>query len=245
MRASAFLGLGPSHICRTPEELPDDLQCHVIGGGFFPVFSHRYLVAPFPIVTPVPLAEALAAVEQDVCRYLDKGDPFAAMRYVQKPYMSDALYDWEVAGYISESRRAGHGVFWKLLNYCWTRTELPHQDIATYRALFASDRPYPRLVMHRDERQALAAMPDRFMIWRGVGSPNRHDALEAVATGLSWTTDKKKAEWFARRWVGDDKKAYVACAEVEKDVVVAYFCDRGEKEIVVTDQIDFELTPIE
>lgn len=46
------------------------------------------------------------------------------------------------------------------------------------------------LMMNDEERAALAAMPERFEVWRGCYARNR--------PGLSWTTDSAIAERFVR-----------------------------------------------
>ena len=50
---------------------------------------------------------------------------------------------------------------------------------------------------------------------------------------LSWTLDKKKAEWFARRFQFSlDDKCYLYTGRVHVDNVVAYISTRKEKELV-------------
>jgi hypothetical protein len=51
--------------------------------------------------------------------------------------------------------------------------------------------------------------------------------------GLSWTADKKKAEWFAGRFPTLNDKGFVASGWVRKDDVLAHFIGRQESEIVV------------
>ena len=47
---------------------------------------------------------------------------------------------------------------------------------------------------------------------------------------MSWTTDKKKAEWFAGRF-GDGGKVYEAI--IDKKDIFAYFPSAGEGEVVL------------
>ena len=52
---------------------------------------------------------------------------------------------------------------------------------------------------------------------------NQHEAL-------SWTLDKKTAEWFATRF---SEHGYVYQAKIHKEDVFAFFNDRNEQEIVL------------
>ena len=79
--------------------------------------------------------------------------------------------------------------------------------------------------MDEEERKALAALPDRLTIYRGV------HIKKGTLRGLSWTLDRERAEWFANRWA--KRRPYVVEAEVLKSDVRAHFLARGEAEIVV------------
>ena len=82
--------------------------------------------------------------------------------------------------------------------------------------------------MDEEEQNLLKAMPVSFPIWRGAGHP-------FPESGLSWTTDRQKAIWFAKR--NHQSKphhgAHLAKGIVQKKNVLAYFVGRGEKEIVI------------
>ena len=79
--------------------------------------------------------------------------------------------------------------------------------------------------MEQEERKALAALPDRLTIYRGV------HIKKGTLRGLSWTLDRERAEWFANRWA--KRRPYLVEAEVLKSDVRAYFLDRNEAEIIV------------
>lgn len=50
--------------------------------------------------------------------------------------------------------------------------------------------------------------------------------------GLSWTTDKKVAEWFARRFGTNGHKCYVFTGTIKKKDIIGLFDSRNEKEVV-------------
>ena len=60
--------------------------------------------------------------------------------------------------------------------------------------------------MEQEERKALAALPDRLTIYRGV------HIKKGTLRGLSWTLDRERAEWFANRWA--KRWPYLVEAEV-------------------------------
>jgi hypothetical protein len=50
-------------------------------------------------------------------------------------------------------------------------------------------------------------------------------------TGLSWTTDREKAVWFARRFPGPEPR--VLTGRTRRGNVIAYFAGRQEAEVIV------------
>ena len=92
----------------------------------------------------------------------------------------------------------------ELLADAWIRSENPNMD---------------------EERKRLAELDDTITIYRGVTPYNAKNVR-----ALSWTTDIKKAEWFANRY-GQCGTVYKA--QISKAKVLAYFTGRGESEIIV------------
>ena len=78
-------------------------------------------------------------------------------------------------------------------------------------------------VMDEEEWKTFQSLPEEITIYRG------RQAKKAKIRGLSWTIDKKQAEWFALRWKNDEGELYSAV--INKKDVFAYFSQ--EKEIVV------------
>lgn len=65
---------------------------------------------------------------------------------------------------------------------------------------------------------------DMVTIYRGVGVNSYK--------GLSWTTDKNVAEWFAKRFKTDGDKGYVFTGRVHKKDIIGLFNSRNEQEVV-------------
>lgn len=79
-------------------------------------------------------------------------------------------------------------------------------------------------LMTEDEREYIEQLENEVVLYRGVTSYNSHKKK-----AMSWTLDKKRAEWFAKRFEGG---AEVWKLVVPKNRILAYF-DRGENEVIV------------
>jgi hypothetical protein len=145
---------------------------------------------------------------------------FKFMLLHQRPYRVDAFR--------SIRRRLTNPEYWELLGEMWTDYEgLMELGEATVRSLLGSKRAGRENLMEEEERQALAALPDRITIYRGYQSPG------GTPEGWSWTLAEGTAEWFARRLIESHQTPMVARGAVAKADVIAHFLGRNETEIVV------------
>ncbi len=105
----------------------------------------------------------------------------------------------------------------------WITTEFPSRfggvDIKTLLRWFRVGRG----IMSSKELARYNKLGDVVTLYRG--SPTRGDYM-----GLSWTTDKSTARWFATRW---SSEGYVYCAEFPRTACVAVLLERDESEVVV------------
>lgn len=86
-------------------------------------------------------------------------------------------------------------------------------------------------VMTVEEKDALAELSDPVEVFRGFTA--RPDAEDPPPWwGLSWTLNRSKAEWFARRFSADGDGC-VARAKVPKKLIRALLLERNESEVVV------------
>lgn len=72
-----------------------------------------------------------------------------------------------------------------------------------------------------------------FRIFRKKSECDRGVAVHRNPEGISWTQDLKTAQWFAQRFDSHKLQGYVRTGIIDKKHILAYFDDRGEKEIVV------------
>lgn len=167
-----------------------------------------------------PLCNAIVKAKSDQLREAVEREDWA--RYIglhEKPYRVNALSD--IAFDMSDEE------YWESVSSVWTIVESIHEDLEIWAELWSDARP-GRLehVMDEDELKAFVDLPPKVEIYRGY----RH---EECMLGMSWTTDRKRAAWFARRSRILGHKAYLATAHVAKADVLAYFLRREESEIVV------------
>lgn len=137
----------------------------------------------------------------------------------ERPYRIDALLH-AVENGLSKTPK----LYWENISWVWMDSENIHENFATWIDLWKADVPQRYCVMTNKERKALRDLPTSIPIWRGV---QHRDAI----SGMSWTINRDKAIWFAKRWSGQNP-LLIEATILKKDVL-AYFSSRNESEIVV------------
>ena len=112
--------------------------------------------------------------------------------------------------------------YWKLLSEIWTDTENQWQGLTKWKQLLESPRPNRHYLMNEEEFNLLQSLSDEITIYRGC-EPGLNE------NGLSWTLNKKKAEFFAKRF---GKDGIILEKQISKSSVIAYLNGRGESEII-------------
>jgi hypothetical protein len=136
----------------------------------------------------------------------------------ERPFRVDALQEIE--------RLLSDGEFWKLVAEIWIDSENVRELPDVWDEILRSSRGCRENLMHNAEQTALAAMPERIVIFQGH-TVRRDD-------GWSWTTNRDTAIWFAERFAELERTrpAYTT-ATVDKSDVLAFFSRRSESEILV------------
>lgn len=111
------------------------------------------------------------------------------------------------------------------LREAWLMTEFPNVDpnLTLAEKVRYFRKAAPNLLMNDTDYARFLSLPDEIVVYRGV---NRKGSYK----GLSWTTDRERAEWFASRW---KINSAVYKATIAKADVLACFGERGEEEIVL------------
>lgn len=217
-------------------------------------------------LTDMSLSFDTGPLHPDLVPWVQEGEPFASLRHplvYEVPYFSEHSHanqvyahkrkrlaeameeqDWSTVVWLHERPYRAEALddvawrieddadYWNLVRDVWMDTEnLRQWDHLIENLLHPAERGEPQM-MDDDEQAALAAMGDPITVWRGHSQYN--------AEGWSWTVDRERAEWFARRLLHGDKAPLISKGRVRRRDVLAYLTGRGEAEIVV-DPADVEV----
>lgn len=117
-----------------------------------------------------------------------------------------------------------NGEYEEILKYAWTSTEFPHQSrVSDLIDMF--EQADQSKMMDGIDRQKFDLLPDEIEVYRGLQDER------AKQKGLSWTTDKTVALWFATRWKSPAGRLCVA--RIRKSHVFMYTESRNENEVVL------------
>jgi hypothetical protein len=138
----------------------------------------------------------------------------------EKPYRLDSLVAATKCGLKDKPSE-----FWALLGRVWRDTENARQHPIKWKRLWAEMVEGRRACMSEEDLRIFDSLPEQIEAWRGTSH-------KRGVAGLSWTSDREMAVFFARRFCSESRVPLLAKGIVEKGDVLAYFGDRGESEIV-------------
>jgi hypothetical protein len=198
------------------EPLHPDLEAHLIMTDFGRMVHHPLIIEIMP--RPAMVNYRYEAKRKALHEAMSDSNWHQAVWLHERPYRLDAFM--QIEDDLDDDE------YWSILADIWLDSENIWQNLDQWRELFESTRSGSP--MTDEEEAALAAMPDPVPVYRG-------SVEDANEYGLSWTTDRERAEWFAVRMTADDEVGVVLDGLVAKEHVAAYFTGRGEDEIVVFD----------
>jgi hypothetical protein len=214
-----------ARLAASEEPLHPDLEPYFEESGpIGPSLRHPLVYEVFG-VRPGIVNQRYAAKKAALDEALEKGNWHKAVFLHERPYRIDALQMLRD----DYGERISAKAYWELVGSVWTDSENIWQNRPDWDSIF-EEYDHSRMaeyIMDDDERAKLHALPDVVTIYRGAISDFNED-------GLSWTLDKDRAAWFARRFVdshGGDP--VVLHGRVAKHGIMAYFDGRNEDEIVV------------
>jgi hypothetical protein len=139
----------------------------------------------------------------------------------ERPYRADAVRQLIDDARVSMDDK---GV-WELISSVWTDSENVEQYNEFWEELWSH--PNSRLAMTKKEERAFSNLSDPVKVWHGL--ERNDDRL----IGISWTTSKKVATWFAKRFAFiHEREAYLAEGVIPKHKVRSYLLARKEFEII-------------
>jgi hypothetical protein len=207
-------------LLQTKEDLHPDLAEYLNEDEHFARLQH-------PLVYSVPhhpqmnahLNRQYEEKKKALLKAMQDGKWASAVFLYEKPWRTEALERFMF--HIED-----HEQFWKLVGDVWTNSENVWQNFQRWRTIWNIKRPHREAAMDEDERKVFDSLPNRIKVWRGINP----DVDENGSDGLSWTLDRDKAKWFAKRFSQSHGK--ILTKVIEKPKAVAYFASRQESEIV-------------
>ncbi len=124
--------------------------------------------------------------------------------------------------------------YYEFLKDAYIESEFPMVGFYEYEDLLKLfwHKNYPKLMMDKDELGFYNQLPQEITIWRGIRVV---EELDEENVGFSFTLDKERAEWFAKRFSQDGKGTPMLIeAKVKKDKILSVFLNRGEEEVLVS-----------
>jgi hypothetical protein len=200
------------------EELHPDLAMYLNKSNSFQVLQHPLIYqVPYMQISNKLLNLRYAKAREQIANALQNKLWKSVIFLHERPYRFEALN--KVASQLGDE-------YWSIVSDVWTDSENIWQNLAGWKSIWSDKRPGRESVMDEDEISTLQLMPDVMEVYRGTN-------VRAAIKGLSWTIDRSKAEWFARRYARNNTKMFLATGTVSKVNVLAYFSCRNENEIVV------------
>jgi len=209
------------------EELHDDLKPWVVNDGpFGPMLKHPLVQEMF--FDPQRCARLNASYAYKLEAIAKAREDQEWNRYIflrERPYRAGILH--EISDLLSGRE------YWELAGNVWVDSENCYQYVDEWYEILTADPLGRKFMSSEDVRSVFTLTPEKggllpeTKIYRGF---SHDDAL----SGFSWTLDRARAKWFARRsaWrKGDTPK--VASATVARGHVIAYITSRDEQEIVL------------
>lgn len=116
----------------------------------------------------------------------------------------------------------------RILNKYWTGIEYINTDpdVNGMTILSFFRKADSKTLMTKEEQEVICNLPEQVKIYRGVTSFNKK-----YKKALSWTLDRKKAEWFANRF--NTGTGEVWTLTVPKKKILCCFLRRNENEVIV------------
>lgn len=124
------------------------------------------------------------------------------------------------------AKRMSDENYWDLLSEIWIDSENIRENPTVWQGLLRSRRPGREHMMSEADRALLAQFPETIEVFQGH-TDERDD-------GWSWTIDRSKAEWFARRFADfEHADPVLSFGVAHKSDVIAFLTNRGESEILI------------
>ena len=167
-------------------------------------------------------AKKAKAIEDAFQREIVTGDDIVN---ILRTYTSDRDR-WELFANLAENDKLSDEAFNKGLVIAWT----VGRGTGDFRAIQYFMRCKKELVMNEEELAYYNRLPDKVTLYRGCSMDEYEDEDGDSCFGISWTTSREIAEFFAFRNEQEDTAVY--SIEVDKEDIKAVFLSRNEFEAI-------------
>ncbi|MBE7689010.1 hypothetical protein G1L02_05780 [Tenacibaculum finnmarkense] len=127
-------------------------------------------------------------------------------------------------------------LYWYGLSQAYQNSDNLKEDKVFITLCFSSKEPNKCDLMNESEKEYLNGLPKKIKIYRGMTK----EELKSGAFGVSWSLDKKVAEFFAFEYIRNQSTKHLTKIvheiTIDKKEVTAFFNDRKEYEIVFLHQ---------
>lgn len=201
----------------TPEELEPELARHLQEGPLGTMIHHRLVIEiSYHSQFNRMYNQQFRKKTEVIRKASETGDWVKYVFLHERPYRLEAFME------IEEHVPDDH--YWSLVHSIWIDTENAGQNLMEWLDIWHADRPGREGGMSDQEREHLAQLPPMVEVWRGA---RRSDHL-----ALSWSLNKKKAMWFARRFAKKGERLFLMRGLVKKEDILAVILGRNEWEVV-------------
>lgn len=231
----------------TPEKLNPDLLNYISNVGEKLVVQH-YLcwssIAPdLDNLSPnnTLLNNIYRSKSENYLKYITQKDYENAIWIIEKP----ARLLWFDENYIKIYNDIGEKRYYRLLAQVLIGVEFHYYSKNLYNKLISAGNN-PHLMMNKKEKNYFDSLPETITIYRGINSETEFNSDKVKDyLGFSWTLDKTKAEWFAKRW-SSRKYRILLTTSISKSQATSCLLDKNEKEIWIDfKELNFELISVD
>ncbi|WP_318521177.1 hypothetical protein [Photobacterium leiognathi] len=189
-------------------QLNDELQSCVDTTGVFPMFRHPLFVTIY--------SEKMNSMINTMVNQRKKY--FQKLNFVEKVHFVERMFQFEyLVKHFDQFSVLKEVEQWQLIDYVWTNSENPSVNLSLWESIFSLMPVSPFKETTQYEK-----MKSEIVLYRGG---NRE--------GLSWTSNKDQAIWFANRFKSYDQEPMVWEVKINKNDIYHYTDSRGEDEFIV------------
>ena len=202
-----------------PEELLPELQPYLTEAMGMPMIQHPLVYSMFhnPVMNRMVNMQYLTKRHQCEQALVDHD-------YGQYVFLHEKPYRVWALCHCHQLKADSRYLWWKLLGQVWADSENVWQNKSFWNQELSDPDPQKIFLMAVDGQQAFNQLEYPLQVFRGAQPHNKR--------GLSWTTNKDKAQWFATRL--KPKNPLLLSATVTKGQAIAMFTGRGESEVVLS-----------